>query len=234
MDWSSITKDDSNVGSDTGMSELMDLVLPPAGKNPRFSFQVAENASSNEKSRSTLELDCVAIELVKFAKKQNKTSELNKALNDYEQKWPESKSGIGALRCLIAIETVDESIARKSLEDYIEAMLLDDLDLLRYANQTADFVVAWRASRIPGLHDLATKILDRLQELDREERTRTPDPVLIKWVKRLAGDLKYFADNEFISAAINPLPQWTPGLQRAANRSITAPIFPVHSSSNHH
>lgn len=210
LDWSSITKEDNNVGSDTGMSELMDLVLPPAGKNPRFSFQVAENASSNEKSRSTLELDCVAIELVKFAKKYNKTSELNKALDDYEQKWPESKCGIGALRCLIAIETAGESIARKSLEDYIEAMLLDDLDLLRYANQTADFVVAWRASRIPGLHDLATKILDRLQELDREERTRTPDPVLIKWVKRLAGDLKYSADKVFVSEAINPQPQWTP------------------------
>ncbi|MFN7291720.1 MAG: DUF1583 domain-containing protein [Pirellula sp.] len=210
MDWSSITKDDNNVGSDTGMSELMDLLLPPAGKNPRFSFQVAENASSNEKSRRTLELDCVAIELVKFAKKHNKTSELNKALNDYEQKWPEAKSGIGALRCLIAIETADESIARKSLEDFIEAMLLDDLDLLRYANQTADFVVAWRASRIPGLHDLATKILDRLQEFDREERTRTPDPVLIKWVKRLAGDLKDLSDKEFVSAAINPQPQWTP------------------------
>jgi tetratricopeptide (TPR) repeat protein len=210
MDWSSITKEDNNVGSDTGMSELMDLVLPPAGKNPRFSFQVAEYASSNEKSRSTLELDCVAVELVKFAKKHNKTSELNKVLDDYEQKWPEAKRGIGAIRCLMAIETADESIARKSLEGYIEAMLLDDLDLLRHANQTADFVVAWRASRIPGLHDLATKMLDRLQELDREERTRTPDPVLIKWVKRLAGDLKYFADKEFVGAAINLRPQWTP------------------------
>ncbi|MCU0712546.1 MAG: DUF1583 domain-containing protein [Pirellula sp.] len=210
LDWSSITKDDSKVGNDTGMSELMDLVLPPAGKNPRFSFHVFESGSSNDQPRSNLELDCVAIELVKFAKKQNKMSALNKSLDDYEQKWPESKRGIGALRCLIAIETADESIARKSLEDYIEAMLLDDLDLLRHANQTADFVVAWRASRIPGLRDVATKILDRLQELDREERTRTPDPVLIKWVKRLAGDLKYVADNEFVSAAINPQPQWTP------------------------
>ncbi|MCU0712328.1 MAG: DUF1583 domain-containing protein [Pirellula sp.] len=204
--WDSIVKN----GDDTSVSKMLELVLPSQGKYPRFSFSLVEQDNLADGVRETVELNCVAIELMKLATKYQQVDRVKLALEDFRSKYPESKRFLGALNCLLLIEGGDDSASRKALEQYLEVIVKDDLDLPRHLHQTADFVVATRASSIPGLRDLSLKILDRIQELDREQRTRTQDPSLIKWSKRLIGDLQILRDQTIVAQSINPAPQWTP------------------------
>ncbi len=204
--WDSIVRS----GDEASVSEMLELVLPSQGKYPRFSFSLVERDNLADGARETVELNCVAIELMKLATKFQQVDRVKMALEDFRSKYPESERFLGALNCLLLIESGDDSASRKALEQYLEVIVKDDLDLPRHLHQTADFVVAARASSVPGLRDLSMKILDRIQELDRELRTRTQDTILIKWSKRLVGDLQILADQATVAQSINPSPQWTP------------------------
>lgn len=222
--WDSIVRN----GDEASVSEMLELVLPSQGKYPRFSFSLVERDNLANGVRETVELNCVAIELMKLAIKYQQVDRVKLALEDFRSKYPESERFLGALNCLLLIEGGDDSASRKALEQYLEVIVKDDLDLPRHLHQTADFVVAARASSVPGLRDLSMKILDRIQELDREQRTRTQDPSLIKWSKRLVGDLQILADQATVAQSINPSPQWTPldfGNQRHGTYESTANQF---------
>ncbi|XZE19650.1 DUF1583 domain-containing protein [Pirellulaceae bacterium SH449] len=210
IDWRKAVEMDN----DASVFELLALVLPTNGKYPRLSFEVLElsptsSLAAPERLRNFVQLDCVAVELAKLAYKQNRTDDVLQAIAEFQIRNPGAKRVLGALRCLLAIESSDEKIARQGLESYIQEMLQDDVDLFRHLEQAADFVVAWRAASPPSLRGLSKKIVERIEELDREERSRTSNPTLIKWVKRLAGDLQFMADSESIVAKHTPTKQWT-------------------------
>lgn len=209
-DWKRAVENDN----EASVFDLLAMALPTNGKHPRLSFKVLDSTaeqsdSSIESLRNFIRLDCVAVELARLAHKHDKTAEVSQAISDFQTKNPQSSRVLGALACLLSLESADEKVARQSLEDHIQLMYQDDVDLFRHLEQFADFVVAWRASAIPGLRDLSSKVLDRLQELDREERSRTSNSVLMKWVKRLAGDLYFLADAESIVSKHTPTKQWT-------------------------
>jgi len=194
---------------------LQDMVLPADAKFPRMSFVLRGISNSG---RVLMKMDCVAVELARCAKRNNMSNDLLQAVDAFQAKNPDAKQALDAMRCVIAIESLDEKQARAQMQSVIDTIGFDEDKLTSTLDQTALFIVAKHASTVPALQDLALVMTEKLQKIAIEKRDKTRDGSLMSLTNSLYGDLKFAMASASFSQDSDASSQWamiSPDLPRS-------------------
>ena len=217
-------------GDPESLRTLLDMVLPTDAKYPRLSFELSKDATDASSGRIPMKMECVAVELARCAQRNNLSSNVLQAIDTFEKRNPQSKRTLDALRCLIAIESPDDKPARLQMQGLIEALNSDENDLRNNVTQNANFIVAKRASSVPGLRDLALAMTEKLQKTAIEKRDKTQNNSLMTLTNDLYGDLKFAIESEPSPKNPPSRQQWT--IVSSARRTSTSePDAILHSST---
>ena len=207
-------------GDPESLRTLLELVLPTDAKYPRMSFELSEDSTDTSVGRIPMKMDCVAVELARCAQRNNLSGDVLQAIETFEKKNPQAKRTLDALRCLIAIESPDDKPARLQMQGLIEALNSNENDLHDNVTQTANFIVAKRASSVPGLRDLALAMTEKLQKTAIEKRDKTQNKSLMTLTNDLYGDLKFAIESDWSPKNPPSGQQWT--ILSSARRTSTS------------
>jgi hypothetical protein len=185
-----------------------------------MSFELSEDATDTSVGRIPMKMDCVAVELARCAQRNNLSGDVLQAIETFEKKNPQAKRTLDALRCLIAIESPDDKPARLQMQGLIEALNSNENDLHDNVTQTANFIVAKRASSVPGLRDLALAMTEKLQKTAIEKRDKTQNKSLMTLTNDLYGDLKFAIESDWSPKNPPSGQQWT--ILSSARRTSTS------------
>ena len=217
-------------GDPESLRTLLDMVLPTDAKYPRLSFELSKDSTDAGSGRIPMKMECVAVELARCAQRNNLSSNALQAIDMFEKRNPQSKRTLDALRCLIAIESPDDKPARSQMQRLIEALNSNENDLHDNVTQTANFIVAKRASSVPALRDLALAMTEKLQKIAIEKRDKTQNNSLMTLTNDLYGDLKFAIESEPSPKNPPSRQQWT--IVSSARRTSTPyPEAILHSST---
>lgn len=226
VDWRQATQN----GDPESLRTLLDMVLPTDAKYPRLSFELSKDSTDAGSGRIPMKMECVAVELARCAQRNNLSRNVLQAIDTFEKRNPQSKRTLDALRCLIAIESSDDKPARSQMQRLIEALNSNENDLHDNVTQTANFIVAKRASSVPALRDLALAMTEKLQKIAIEKRDKTQNNSLITLTNDLYGDLKFAIESDSPPKYPPSGQQWT--IVSSARRTSTPyPEAILHSST---
>jgi hypothetical protein len=208
----------ATTGDRESLQKLLEMVLPDKATYPRLSFTLTNDPSPG---RSTMKMDCVAVELARCAHRNNMTGEVLQAMDAFQEKNLPAKHSLDALRCLIAIESPDDKLARAKLQELDEAMNSREENLRNNVDQMANYIVAKRASVVPGLRDLALAMTEKLHKTAIAKRDKVQDTSLMTLTNSLYGDMKFAIESDSDTRTTSSGQQWTP-ISFSARRDLSA------------
>jgi hypothetical protein len=203
-DWKTFFEKDG----DKDLRELIQMVLPASGKSPRFFYRVDQPETVANSPRSFMQLDCLATRAVESAHARGTLQELLAAIDEFQARNPQEKPSLDALRCLCTIQKQEEKLAIQQIDKIVQRLSAAEIDVPRNS-QSAELVLAWRASLVPALRESALKLAEELQKLERDERRKSGDYKLALVVSSLVADIRYRRDWESPSETPRAPKQWT-------------------------